>query len=108
MCWTNTMKDRTPRSHIIRQLRILWLRSRERSTALKNAAYKCERCGVKKSSKKGAEQKIEVHHKKGIGNWDEVINKIYKEILCSPDELMVLCPDCHADADAAVAADAEQ
>lgn len=85
----------TTKSQIVRQLRQLWLRSRERSEALKRAGYRCEKCGVKKSSKKGQEQKIEVHHKDGIGNWDAVIDLIRKEILCSPENLQVLCPDCH-------------
>jgi len=85
----------TPKTLIVRQLRLLWLRSRERGEALKKASYCCELCGVKKSNKKGFEQKVEVHHKNGIDNWDDVIALIYKQILCNPDELQVLCPECH-------------
>jgi predicted HNH restriction endonuclease len=65
--------------------------------ALKLAGYTCQRCGVKHSVAKGREQKIEVHHKNGIGNWDKVIDLIFEEILCSPEELEVLCPKCHED-----------
>ena len=85
----------TSKSHIVHALRLLWLRSKERSEALKRAKYCCERCHVKQSVAKGKEQKIEVHHKNGIENWDEVIECIRKNILCDVDELEVLCPDCH-------------
>jgi predicted HNH restriction endonuclease len=87
--------DETKKTHIVRHLRLMWLQSNERSQALKNANYSCQSCGVKQSKKKDHIQKIEVHHKEGIGNWDKVIELIRSEILCSPDQLMVLCPDCH-------------
>lgn len=86
----------TPRSQIVHALRLLWLRSRERATALRLAEYKCAECGVKASQAKGREQKVEVHHKEGIGNWDNVIDVIYKELLCDVSNLQVLCPDCHS------------
>jgi len=73
----------------------MWLRSRERATALKRSNYCCERCDVKQSKAKGKEQKVHVHHKKGIGNWDKVIALIREEILCDPSLLKVLCPACH-------------
>jgi predicted HNH restriction endonuclease len=88
-------KETTPRSRIRSALRQLWLRSRERGIKISQAKYTCERCGVKQSKKKGFEQKVEVHHKKGIGNWDMVMDVVQKEILCSPDDLEVLCPECH-------------
>ena len=88
-------KERTPNSQIKHALRLLWMKSRERSTALKREGYCCQKCGKKKSVKKGAEQKIEVHHKEGIGNWDKVIALIQEEILCEPEKLEVLCPECH-------------
>jgi predicted HNH restriction endonuclease len=50
---------------------------------------------VKQSKAKGKEQAIEVHHKTGIQNWENVIDVIYQQILCSPATLEVLCPDCH-------------
>lgn len=85
----------TPKTIIVRQLRQLWLRSRERGEALKKSGYKCESCGVKQSKKKGFEQKVEVHHKEGVCNWDKIIEVIREELLCSPDKLQSLCPDCH-------------
>jgi predicted HNH restriction endonuclease len=88
-------KRRTGRSQIVHTIRMLWLRSVERSEALKRTKYCCEKCGVKRSVAKGKEQKVEVHHKEGIGNWDAVVEVIRKEILCDPDNLEVLCPECH-------------
>jgi len=89
----------TPKGQIVHALRLMWLRSRERGEALKNAKYCCQKCGVKKSTAIGKEQKVEVHHKNGVGNWDSVIELIRKEILCEPEFLEVLCPDCHEEAD---------
>lgn len=85
----------TKKTHIVRMLRQLWLRSAERAEALKRDKYSCQRCGVKQSRKKGKEQKVQVHHLGGIGNWDEVIEVIRKEILCDPENLRTLCPNCH-------------
>ena len=87
--------EQTKKAIIVRQLRQLWLRSRERAEALKRAGYKCQSCGVKQSTAKGKEQKIQVHHKQGICNWDAVIELIRKEILCDVELLQVLCPECH-------------
>lgn len=86
---------RTPKGRIKAALRQLWLRSRERATALKNTKYCCAKCGVKQSKAKGKEQKIEVHHKEGIANWNKVIELIQAELLVSPDKLESLCPTCH-------------
>ena len=85
----------TPRSTVRASLRKLWLRSRERAAALKREKYTCQRCGVKQSKAKGKEQKVEVHHKEGIGNWEIVIDAIIKEILCDPSNLEVVCQNCH-------------
>lgn len=85
----------TPRSKVRNALRQLWLRSRERAAALKREKYTCQRCGVKQSKAKGKEQKVEVHHKEGIGNWEIVIDAIIAEILCDPSNLEVVCPNCH-------------
>jgi len=87
--------DITPDYRIRRELRMLWLKSRERSAALKRAKYCCEICGVKRSEAKGKEQPIEVHHKEGIENWDKVIKTIREEILCEPEKLICVCPRCH-------------
>ena len=85
----------TPLYHIERGLRLIWMRSRERAYTLKRDNYSCVKCGKKKSSKKGFEQKIEVHHKKGEINWKAIAEQIREELLCSPDDLECLCPECH-------------
>jgi len=86
---------KTPRSKIRAALRRLWLYSRERATALKQQKYACQKCGVKQSKKQGQEQKLEVHHINGIGNWEKVIDMIQEELLCPANKLQVLCPNCH-------------
>jgi len=92
------MKDPiTPNSIIKHNLRMLWLRSRERAKCLKNANYTCQKCGKKKTQKKGEEVKVEVHHKDGIENWDEIINVIRKYLLCEPENLIALCEACHGE-----------
>lgn len=88
-------EKRTQRNRIKSSLRTLWLRSVERATAMKRAKYCCENCGVKQSKAKGKEQKVEVHHKEGVGNWDKIIDVIRQELLCSPENLKALCPTCH-------------
>lgn len=89
-------KPITPNSKIKNSLRRLWLQSRERAAALKAAAYSCQECGAKQSKRKNHEQKIEVHHKNGIDNWNKVIKTIRKYLLPSNiKNLEVLCPICH-------------
>jgi len=88
-------KPITPRSKIKNALRRLWLYSRERNEALKLAGRCCAACGVKASVAKGREQKLEVHHKEGIGIWEKVTDLIYAELLTSQEKLQVLCPECH-------------
>jgi len=85
---------RTPRTRIKGMLRQIFLKSVERSTALKRDNYSCCDCGVKQSVKKGHEVKVQVHHKKGIV-WDMLIDEIYNRLLCDADELETLCIDCH-------------
>lgn len=86
----------TPRSKVRSAIRMLFLRSRERATAIKSAKYTCATCGAKQSRKKGCEVFVEVHHKSGkIGNWEAVIDAVFREILCDPCQLEVLCKDCH-------------
>ena len=86
----------TPSSQIRTALRRMWLRSRERNKALRNASYKCERCGAKQSKAKGREVSLEVHHKSGATRLKEVEDCIRKNLLCDPKELEVMCPHCHA------------
>lgn len=88
----------TPRSRVRAALRALWLRSRERSAALKRENYCCEECGVKQSTAKGREVKLEVHHlRKGGIEWEQMIDCVYRHLLCDPKELMVLCKSCHCE-----------
>lgn len=84
----------TPRSKVRAGIRQIWMRSRERCQALKNAKYCCEICKVKQSKAKGKEQKIEVHHINGV-DWEQLIDLFYKKILVDPIKLRVVCPNCH-------------
>ncbi len=88
--------DYTPKSRIRQALRQLWLRSRERAAALKREKNTCQNCNRKASMAKGKEFKVEVHHKDGVLNWDEIFAVIYKFLLCPETELEVLCKECHA------------
>jgi 5-methylcytosine-specific restriction endonuclease McrA len=84
----------TPTSRIKNDLRRLWLRSRERAAAVKREHNTCQRCGAKGSVAKGREVAIEVHHLDGI-NWDGLIREIRLRLLVNPDNLEVLCKECH-------------
>ncbi len=86
---------KTTKGRIVAALRQLWLRSKERSECLKRDKYTCQDCGVKQSRARGKEVKVEVNHKKGITNWDEIVDLIRHELLCEPEDLEVLCVDCH-------------
>ena len=85
----------TPNSKIKSALRQLFLRSRERASALKRDEYTCQQCGAKQSRKKGMEVKVEVHHKEGVLNWDELYGVIREYLLCNPEGLETLCKSCH-------------
>jgi len=87
--------ERTSEAQIKAHLRLLWLKSYERAAALKRDGYCCQKCGVKASKKKGYEQKVEVHHKEGVLNWENIYKEIYKNLLCPIEHLETLCPDCH-------------
>lgn len=82
----------TPRSRIKNALRNVWLRSRERASALKATGHRCAKCGVKASQAKGREVKLQVHHIGGI-NWDGVADLIEQRILRVPQQ--PLCVGCH-------------
>lgn len=90
-------KPNTPRSQVRSALRQLWLRSRERQAAIKRDSYTCQACGGKQSKAKGKEFAVEVHHIHGIGNWEAVMDAIYREILCDPSNMETLCKDCHGE-----------
>lgn len=77
-------------------LRQIFLRSVERAIAIKRDHYTCVDCNKKQSKKKGFECKVQVHHKEMIDeHWQEIIDLIYKYVLCDPDKLETLCVDCH-------------
>ena len=84
----------TPNSRIRQTLRILWMRSRERAAALKNTNYCCAYCGVKQSTAKGREVKLDVHHLDGI-DWGDIIAQIRERLLQTPDRLAPACESCH-------------
>ena len=94
MKYRRKKSPRTPRSRIRSALRQLWLRSRERAAALKRDSYTCVECGRKQSRRKGKEVRVEVHHLNGI-SWDQMIDYIYRHLLCPPEELETNCKDCH-------------
>lgn len=84
----------TPTSIIKNHLRQLWLRSRERASALKRDNYSCTECGKKQSKAKGREVFVQVHHVDNI-NWEQVIAYIRKHLLCDKNKLKTLCDSCH-------------
>jgi len=86
----------TPRSQVRSALRRLWLRSRERSLALRRDNYRCQKCGIKQSRAKGKEVYVEVHHIEPDGiQWEQMIDYIYRYLLVNPKELETLCLSCH-------------
>ncbi len=90
------MKTKTPRSRVKGMLRQIFLRSAERAVAIKRDGYTCVDCGIKQSRKKGFEVKVQVHHKNTIDqHWQEIIDLIFKYVLCDPEDLETVCHDCH-------------
>jgi len=83
-------------STVIRSaLRRLWLRSRERSAALRAAGYCCARCGRKASRARGRSCVIEVHHVAPV-DWGLLEEAIRALLLVPHEQLIPLCRDCHA------------
>ena len=82
----------TPRSRIVHAIRQLWLRSRERAKVLKDSGHRCIDCGIKQSTAKGREVKLEVHHEPPI-DWSGIVQLIFDRILNVPQ--FPLCKDCH-------------
>jgi len=87
----------TPNSQIKSALRRLWLRSRERASAIKRDKYTCQRCHRKQSVAKGKEFKVEVHHNINSVdiNWEELYKVVRKYLLVDPKKLTTLCKECH-------------
>jgi hypothetical protein len=87
-------KPNTPRSQVRNALRQLWLRSRERQSALKRDRYSCRICGSKQSRAKGREVFVEVDHLAGI-DWEELLDLVYDRLLVPPELLRTLCKAHH-------------
>ena len=85
----------TPNSKIRAALRQLFLRSRERQSALKRDKYTCQECDRKQSTAKGKEFKVQVHHNDGIENWSALFKAVRKYLLCDPKFMNTLCKKCH-------------
>ena len=90
----NRKLPQTPASVIRSALRRLWLRSRERTSALKRESYTCERCEKKQSRAKGREVFVEVHHLDGV-DWSGLLDLIRERLLHKAERLEVLCDECH-------------
>ena len=85
----------TTNTQIRAACRRLFLRSRERGARIKADNYTCQECGVKQSRAKGREVYVEVHHKRGVLNWQMVFDAIREGLLCDPENLETLCRECH-------------
>jgi 5-methylcytosine-specific restriction endonuclease McrA len=86
---------RTTRNKIKGMLRQMFLRSCERNQCLQRDRYTCQICKRKQTKKQGQELSVQVHHKKGIDVWTNIIDLIQEQLLCDVDELQTLCCDCH-------------
>src|SRR5262245_34459791 len=86
-----TRKPITPRSKVRAAIRQLWLRSRERAAVLKRDGYSCTKCGVKQSTAKGREVKVQVDHVDPVA-WEQMIDLVYEVILNPPQR--TLCYPC--------------
>jgi len=77
----------------------VWMKSPERSEALKRSGYCCERCGKKLSRAKSRDpettvDKLDVHHIDGI-DWGDLSQEVIDRILPDPSRLMPVCKPCH-------------
>jgi len=85
----------TPRSTVRAGMRRMWLRSRERGTAMKLAGRACACCGAKQIVAT-PDVRLEVHHKRGI-DWEAMIDMYFERVLQRPEDYTVLCKECHKD-----------
>jgi 5-methylcytosine-specific restriction endonuclease McrA len=70
--------------------RYLWMWSKERAYTIKRDKKTCRICGVK-----GKDVKLNVHHTNGV-DMEAIREEIRQSLLCHPDFLITLCPDCHS------------
>lgn len=75
--------------------RYIWLRSRERGECLKRHGYRCVACNMKKSTAKGKEVTMDVHHKSGETKIGEAADIILEHLLCDVEDLEPMCDPCH-------------
>lgn len=89
----------TPDGIIRSSLRLLFMKSREKGAATRRDKNTCQTCGAKGSVAKGKEVKTECHHTIGTEgrdiDWQRIYAVIREELLCSSDELTILCKPCH-------------
>jgi 5-methylcytosine-specific restriction endonuclease McrA len=69
--------------------RYLWMWSKERAYVLKRDKKTCQKCGAK-----GSDVKLDVHHKNGV-DMAAIREEIRRTLLCSPDDMITHCADCH-------------
>jgi 5-methylcytosine-specific restriction endonuclease McrA len=74
---------------------MLWLKSRERSAALKRDNYQCSDCHIKQSKKKGYHVHMEVDHLRGTVDMDKLIDLVFKHLLVPMSDLETVCNLCH-------------
>ena len=86
--------ETTPRSKVKGALRQLWMRSRERNQAIKNAGRCCQVCGKKASQAKGREVVLNAHHIFGI-NWEKLVDLVFERLIRPPEEYEIVCVECH-------------
>lgn len=84
----------TPNNVIRSALRQLWMRSKERNQAIKNANRQCVVCSARQSAAKGREVKLNAHHTDGI-DWADLIRLVRERLLMTPDAYTVVCERCH-------------
>ena len=82
--------------------RTVWLRSPERTAALRASDRHCVDCGAKFTRRKGCEVKEEVHHLQPIEKrthngitYADAIEVIRHILTPDPSELAALCKGCH-------------
>lgn len=88
--------NKTGDGQIRSALRLMFLRSRERSAAIRRDKSTCQVCSAKGSAAKGRKVKLEVHHTaEGDINWERIFEVIRQELLCTPEGMVTLCKPCH-------------
>ena len=78
--------------------RYIWMQSRERAECKRRFKNTCQSCGAKGSRARGREVKDpDIHHINPV-DFGPIIDLILDKengLLCSPDNLIPLCKECH-------------